>query len=80
MVNSGTIVSWQYDFGDGNTLVRAVNTPFTHTYTAAGTYQFTLITTSALGCTSDKAKKTITMSDKPVAPSVLPEHPVLAIP
>ncbi|MBK7558726.1 MAG: PKD domain-containing protein [Chitinophagaceae bacterium] len=68
VVSSGTIVSWQYDFGDGNTLVRAVNTPFTHTYTAAGTYQFTLITTSALGCKSDTAKKIITMSDKPVAP------------
>ncbi|MBK7558735.1 MAG: PKD domain-containing protein [Chitinophagaceae bacterium] len=62
------MVSWQYDFGDGNTLVRAVNTPFTHTYTAAGTYSFTLITTSALGCKSDTAKKTITISDKPVAP------------
>ncbi|MGB4845919.1 MAG: PKD domain-containing protein [Ferruginibacter sp.] len=66
-VSSGTIASWQYDFGDGNTLTRNVNTPFTHTYISAGTYQLTLTTFSALGCNSDTAKKTIVISDKPVA-------------
>jgi gliding motility-associated-like protein len=67
-VSSGNIISWEYIFGDGNTLVRAVNTAFTHTYTTAGTYTLSLITTSALGCVSDTAKKIITISDKPIAP------------
>lgn len=67
-VSSGSIVSWQYDFGDLTSLIRATNTPFTHTYTSAGTYTLTLITTSALGCKSDTAKKLITISDKPLAP------------
>jgi PKD repeat protein len=67
-VSSGTIASWQYDFGDLTSLIRATNTPFTHTYIAAGTYTLTLITTSALGCKSDTAKKTIVISDKPLVP------------
>jgi gliding motility-associated-like protein len=67
-ISSGTIISWKYNFGDLQTLTRATNTPFTHTYTSAGTYTLTLITTSALGCTSDTAKKTIVISDKPLAP------------
>ncbi len=67
-ISNGTIVSWQYNFGDLQTLTRATNTPFTHTYTTAGTYTLTLITTSALGCKSDTAKKTIVISDKPLAP------------
>ena len=67
-VSSGSIVSWQYDFGDMTSLIRATNTPFTHTYTSAGTYTLTLITTSALGCKSDTARKTIVISDKPLAP------------
>jgi gliding motility-associated-like protein len=66
-IGTGNIVSWKYDFGDLQSLIRATNTPFTHTYTAAGTYTLTLITTSALGCFSDTAKKTITISDKPLA-------------
>ncbi|MBK6379386.1 MAG: PKD domain-containing protein [Chitinophagaceae bacterium] len=68
VVSSGSIISWQYDFGDLTSLIRATNTPFTHTYTSAGTYTLTLITTSALGCKSDTAKKIITISDKPLAP------------
>lgn len=67
-ISSGSIVSWKYDFGDLQSLTRATNTPFTHTYTSAGTYTLTLITTSALGCKSDTAKKTVVISDKPLAP------------
>ncbi len=66
-VSSGAIASWQYDFGDGNTLIRNVNTPFTHSYNAAGTYEISLITFSVLGCKSDTTKKIIAISDKPVA-------------
>lgn len=66
-ISTGTIASWHYDFGDGNTLVRSVNTPFTHTYTVAGTYQVSLITFSALGCKSDTVRKTIVITDKPAA-------------
>lgn len=67
-ISSGSIVSWQYDFGDLTSLTRNTNTPFTHTYTSAGTYTLTLITTSAVGCKSDTARKTIIISDKPLAP------------
>jgi gliding motility-associated-like protein len=67
-ISSGSIVNWQYNFGDLQSLTRATNTSFTHPYNAAGTYTLTLITTSALGCKSDTAKKTIVISDKPLVP------------
>jgi len=67
-ISTGSIINWKYDFGDLTSINRATNTPFTHTYTSAGTYTLTLITTSALGCNSDTARKTIVISDKPLAP------------
>jgi gliding motility-associated-like protein len=63
----GSIISWRYDFGDGNSLVRNNNTPFYHTYTAAGNYTVSLVTVSNLGCPSDTFRRTVTVANKPVA-------------
>jgi gliding motility-associated-like protein len=49
---SGTIISWGWDFGDGNS--SAIQNP-THTYTAAGTY--TVILTVNNGTTADPEVK-----------------------
>lgn len=46
----GSIVSWSWNFGDGNT--SSVQNP-THTYAADGTYEVTLTVTSDTGLTSD---------------------------
>lgn len=62
----GTIASWEYLFGDGNTLIRSVNTPFYHQYALPGTYTISLITTSNLGCKSDTSKKTVSVTAKPL--------------
>ncbi|HET6990666.1 MAG TPA: PKD domain-containing protein, partial [Bacteroidia bacterium] len=43
----GTISTWQWDFGDGNT---ATGNPTSHTYASSGTWNVTLITTSNFGC------------------------------
>lgn len=62
---SGTVVKWQYDFGDGNTLTRNTNTPFYHAYTTSGTYTVSLTTTSNLGCISKVFQKTVIVAAKP---------------
>lgn len=45
---TGTIVSWEWDFGDGTTSTQ--RNP-SHTYTNTGFYTVTLIVTSSTGCT-----------------------------
>ncbi|MBK7433876.1 MAG: PKD domain-containing protein [Chitinophagaceae bacterium] len=41
-IASGSIVNWRYNFGDGNTVNRAVNTPFYYRYLLPGTYNIWL--------------------------------------
>lgn len=47
---AGTIVSWLWDFGDGNTSTQ--QNP-THTYAASGDYEVTLTTTNDEGCVNE---------------------------
>lgn len=65
-IAAGTITSWKYLFGDGNTLIRSVNTPFYHQYALPGTYTISLITTSNLGCTSDTSRQTVSVTANPL--------------
>lgn len=59
------IVSWQWDFGDGNTS-NAQNP--SHTYTAIGAYTVTLIIVNAAGCTDTLVRPTyIQVGDIPIA-------------
>lgn len=63
----GSITSWYYNFGDGNSLTRTVATAFNYAYNNAGTFTIKLVTTSNNGCISDTAYKTITIHPKPIA-------------
>ncbi|MCF8460719.1 MAG: PKD domain-containing protein [Flavobacteriales bacterium] len=47
IANDGTIVSWDWDFGDGNT--SSVQNP-THTYATAGTFDVLLVVETSFGC------------------------------
>jgi PKD repeat protein len=47
--SAGTITSWKYTFGDGNTSTKA-NTR--NTYATNGNYNATLVVTNSFGCTS----------------------------
>jgi gliding motility-associated-like protein len=58
-VASGTITSWRWDFGDGNTDVRTNGNPFYHTYTTPGNYLVSLVVISSNGCKSDTLFRTI---------------------
>lgn len=62
-LSSGSPVSWNWDFGNGNNSV--VQNP-THTYNAAGTYTATLIATDANGC-KDTTSVVVTVNPLPMA-------------
>lgn len=62
----GTIAGWQWDFGDGSPVNTSTSSP-NHQYTAAGSYEVTLITNSSnMGC-ADTLKDSITVFPVPVA-------------
>ena len=66
MAGSGTVTSWNWNFGDAvsgsNTAV--IQHP-SHTYTAPGTYQVTLIVSNNVGC-SDTIIKSVKVRNLPV--------------
>lgn len=66
-VTTGTLSSWLWDFGDGQTETRSTNQPFYHRYTNPGTFTISLITSAASGCKSDTAFSTITVLPRPSA-------------
>ncbi len=67
-INNGTIGSWEWDFGDGNT----DSSPNTnHQYSAPGNYVISLVTASSGGC-ADTLTDTILISTTPVASFLSP--------
>lgn len=70
VANSGSIISWAWDFGDGGT--STLQNP-SHTYIVAGTYTVNLIVTTDKGCVSTTPAQQITVYGKPTADFVLPE-------
>ncbi len=73
VANSGNIVKWTWDFGDGNNSVLTSNVPFTHNYTTPGIYNSTLKVETEKGCASIIFTKPISISSSPVVDFVLPE-------
>ncbi|MES2774839.1 MAG: PKD domain-containing protein [Bacteroidota bacterium] len=66
-VASGTIASWKWNFGDGNTASYSNNNAFYHSYALPGTYTLSLVAVPAVGCVSDTFKRTVTVTPKPLA-------------
>jgi gliding motility-associated-like protein len=66
-VSSGSISSWHWNFGDGNTVIKNNGNPFYYSYANAGTYQVSLIVFSNNGCKSDSMKRTVTVMPTPVS-------------
>lgn len=66
-ISTGSIQSWRYDFGDGNTLVRNNNAPFHHPYNTPGSFVIAMVTVSDMGCISDTFRRTETVNDRPRA-------------
>ncbi len=68
-ITSGNIVSYNWNFGDGN--ASTLQNP-THNYAAAGNYIVTLQVTSAGGC-SNTISKSVTINPKPTASFSAPD-------
>ncbi|MBN9482918.1 MAG: hypothetical protein BGO70_08575 [Bacteroidetes bacterium 43-93] len=62
--NSGSGVSYTWDFGDGNT---STNTSPSNTYNALGSYNVRLITTNAAGCKDTMTKSSYINISHPTA-------------
>jgi gliding motility-associated-like protein len=63
---NGSITSWKWNFGDGNTLTKTNNSPFFYKYAAVGVYTVLLQTTGSNGC-SDTFSLRVSVNNKPVA-------------
>lgn len=66
-IATGNIVSWHWNFGDGNTAIKNNNTPFYHQYTTTGSFIVSLVCFSSNGCKSDTVKKAVNVNSKPIA-------------
>ena len=71
--NSGNIIKWTWNLGDGTNLVLNNNSPFTHAYSATGTYNATLQIESSKGCIGTVFSRQINISPLPIANFGLPE-------
>lgn len=62
---SGTIASWNWNFGDATSVIKTDGNPFKKLYTASGTYVAKLVVISDSSCTSDTVSKSITINPLP---------------
>jgi gliding motility-associated-like protein len=70
--NSGNIVEWRWDFGDGTIQTILNGNPQTHTYLASGNYTVTLTVKTDKGCFSAPWPIQITVNPRPQANFTLP--------
>ncbi len=70
--NSGNIVEWQWDFGDGHTETKFTSNSFTHIYDTGGIYYAILKVKTDKGCYSDTSKRRIVVNATPLASFNLP--------
>ncbi len=67
-----TINEWRYDIGNGWI---SSTTPLPSTsFSTPGTYEIKLVTVADAGCTSDTAKQSINIYERPVAGFIMPEN------
>jgi gliding motility-associated-like protein len=74
-ISSGTIVSWQYDFGNGNTSSQQNPTFY---FPSAGTYPVIMQATSALGCTGTTIIP-VSVLNSPIADFSMTPNPALVL-
>ncbi|NJO25656.1 MAG: PKD domain-containing protein, partial [Bacteroidia bacterium] len=70
--NSGSIVKWTWNYGDGTNAVLNNSNPFIHNYTTPGSYNATLQVETDKGCTSSLLSVPVTVNVNPVAGFINP--------
>lgn len=73
VVGTTSITKWNWDFGDGTQAVLDTDTPFAHSYSAAGNYKVSLVAETNKGCTSEAFSRDITINAQPKAGFVSPK-------
>jgi PKD repeat protein len=71
--NSGNLVKWTWNYGDGNNAVLNSSAPFIHKYANPGTYNVTLQVETNKGCVSTIITRPITINVLPEAGFITPE-------
>ena len=69
-INTGSIVNWNWDFGDGSV---GTTQNASHTYSTTGSFTVVLTITSNLGCTSTSTQQ-VSVSPMPVAAFTAPSE------
>lgn len=72
VANNGSLVKWNWNFGDGNSLNATNGSPFIHTFAAANTYNVKLYVETNKGC-RDSVTKPVIVNAQPVANFILPD-------
>ena len=73
VANTGNIISWYWNFGDGNIKALPTGNPFTYTYNTAGTRTISHAVITDKGCKSDTLKKAIAINPLPKPDFVVPD-------
>jgi gliding motility-associated-like protein len=71
--NSGNIVSWNWNVGEGSPVTNSTNAPVSHTYAATGDYPVSLTVTTNKGCVGTKLDA-VHIKPLPVPGFTLPEN------
>ena len=71
--NSGNLVKWTWNFGDGNNATLNNPSPFTHNYANPGAYNVTLQVETNKGCVSTVITRPVTINVLPEAGFITPE-------
>ena len=71
--NSGNLVKWTWNFGDGNNATLNNPAPFIHNYANPGTYNVTLQVETNKGCVSTVITRPVTINVLPEAGFISPE-------
>ena len=73
ITNSGSLVKWIWDYGDGSNSILTTGAPFNHIYTTAGTYNASLKVETDKGCISTIKIKQVIINPLPQAGFISPE-------
>jgi gliding motility-associated-like protein len=73
-ISSGTITTYTWSMGDGQTLTKTSNAPFNYVYAATGSYTINLTAKSDQGCSNKAPAKQIAITAQPTAGFILPEN------
>ncbi len=74
VANTGSLLEWSWDMGDGSNSIKSSNAPFTHNYTNTGTKNVVLVVKTNKGCYSAPFQLPVMVNPLPVPGFMMPEN------